>query len=313
MKNKYFLTIDKQIELLKSRNLKINDENKAKFYLKTCGYQNFINGYNDPFMSGFRRQNNKYWNFSEMQEMINLFNFDRTISRYILSNIQNFERYFNSSIVYCISEKLNEVNIDNGNIFCIDDESVWDSIFKSKFKNRDKNVYEIFTNIFNKSRDNELLKRYKNVQQVPIWSLFIYADFGSIIKLFNKLSKQLKENIIDYIFEGKQNINVEEFVSICKILKNIRNKCCHNNVLYNFESNEKQASKFLRLVYKFPIKKVKLFQIIQLLDDWPPFKKSNLVLKISEAIKKYIFDENINHISAEYIIKKLGFQTKVHL
>ncbi|WP_416388856.1 Abi family protein, partial [Mycoplasmoides pirum] len=59
--------------------------------MKNYNYQNFINGYNDPFMSGFRRANNKYMDKVNEESLITLFNFDRDISKLILSNIFNIE------------------------------------------------------------------------------------------------------------------------------------------------------------------------------------------------------------------------------
>ena len=77
---KKFKTWDEQIELLKSRNLIIKNESKLKLYLQKYNYQNFINAYNDPFMLNFDRNANRYRNDIDSEHIINLFNFDRTIS-----------------------------------------------------------------------------------------------------------------------------------------------------------------------------------------------------------------------------------------
>ena len=42
---KPFKNLDEQIEILKSRGLKFNDENKAKKYLLNYNYYNIINCY----------------------------------------------------------------------------------------------------------------------------------------------------------------------------------------------------------------------------------------------------------------------------
>ena len=42
---KPFKTLEEQIEILKSRNLKFEDEEKAKFYLLHNNYYNIINCY----------------------------------------------------------------------------------------------------------------------------------------------------------------------------------------------------------------------------------------------------------------------------
>ncbi len=81
MNNKEFKTIDEQIELLKSRGLKIDNEDKLKWYLSSYNYQNFINGYNDLFMINEDRSKNKYKPIASSNQIINLFNFYRWLSK----------------------------------------------------------------------------------------------------------------------------------------------------------------------------------------------------------------------------------------
>lgn len=50
MQQKEFKTIDEQIQILKSRNLTIPDEQRAKDYLLSNNYYNIINGYSKPFL-----------------------------------------------------------------------------------------------------------------------------------------------------------------------------------------------------------------------------------------------------------------------
>ena len=49
--SKPFATLEKQIEILKSRGVVFNDEELAKSYLYKCGYYNLINAYKELFLA----------------------------------------------------------------------------------------------------------------------------------------------------------------------------------------------------------------------------------------------------------------------
>ena len=309
-KIKYFLTLDEQIELLKNRGLSVEQNDKAIFYLKSCNYQNFINGYNDPFLQGFRRISNKYKIGSKFQNIIDLFNFDRTISRYVLGNIQNFERLLNSSIVYCVCQILDDCGIKNGLGLSISDEITWKKIFASNFENLEK-IKRILSCTFEKSKKNNLLKKYQTVENVPLWSLFVYADFGNILKFYTSLSNELKMSIINHIFKINNYLSIYEFESICRIFKNIRNRCCHNNVLYNFSFENFSVKDFLKNKYLIETKKIRLLHVVRILEDWPPCKSNGLNSMILDAFSKYIKNEKMSEDSIDYISQQIGLKISI--
>ena len=56
--------------------------------------------------------------------IIELFNFDRLISKYILSSIQNIERMASTALAYTIAKIMNDNQLDHGKIFSIKDEDI---------------------------------------------------------------------------------------------------------------------------------------------------------------------------------------------
>lgn len=132
---KKFMSFLEQISILRARGLNILDANKLIWYLKAYNYQNLINGYNDLFMKNEDRKINKYKDIATSEGIIELFNFDRNISKVILSSIQNIERMLSTAIAYTIAKILCENGYDDGNIFSIKNN---DALLKKNFCNQRK-------------------------------------------------------------------------------------------------------------------------------------------------------------------------------
>ncbi|MDE6473445.1 MAG: Abi family protein, partial [Ureaplasma sp.] len=240
-KEKEHLTIEQQIELLKCRNLKINNVSKTKWYLERYNYQLIINGYNDPFIKSFDRRKNLYDYDSSFESIIELFDYDRMISDIILSEIQNIERTLSHKIAYIISEEMFTYKQKNGKIFKIDDK-----LFKILFK--EKIPFNEFkseiTKYVNKINDNLFIKYHSNIEDIPIWTLSLSWTFGNLIFIFRNLNKNLQKKIINSY--GNLSWNIDQFTKIMIVLNRIRNRTAHNNVLYNvsIKLNNKMKSFF---------------------------------------------------------------------
>ena len=75
---KVFKTIDEQINLLKSRNLIIDDINSAKTILENNNYYYLINGYKNLFINSSIKTE-KFIQGTTLEEIYNLYEFDRKI------------------------------------------------------------------------------------------------------------------------------------------------------------------------------------------------------------------------------------------
>ena len=284
---KKFTPIEKQIELLESRGLNINDRNKFKWYLESYNYQNLINGYNDFFIVNNNRKENKYKSLATSNGIISLFNFDRSISKYILSNIQNIERKLSTSIAYTIAETMNNKGDNSGKLFNIN-EKLKNFIFKNL--NAFNEVKSKFKEKENKLLLNDAFKsRYKKIEEIPIWFIVIFISFGDLLLIL----KNLRKNVFFEIIKNSKihllnNFSKGELIDLFKIIKNIRNRICHNNVLYNFNTSDKYKKIVIR---KFKISnkpKVNLFEIIRIIEILDMGKSNNSLSKI--------IDQKINEI-----------------
>lgn len=225
-------TIDEQIELLIDRGLIITNKSKIKTYLSMYNYQLIINGYNDPFMRDNNRRTNKYFFNSTSQSIIDFFNFDRTISNIVFSNVQSIEKTFSSKIAYFVSEKMCSLNKDDGKI--LDEISIsWNIIFSPKktkqydIKNKIIKYVNENDKLFFKYVSNHNNKQKINYSDIPIWVLSLRWTFGFVIDLFKCLNQGIQYKIIKSYSHIKSNIG--EFIKIMEFLLKIRNMTAHGN------------------------------------------------------------------------------------
>ena len=95
MEGKIFKTLDEQIEILKSKNLVIDDEKYAKEVLLRENYF-FLNGYRHPLMKS--KDNKVYIDGVKFEELYSLLLFDRKLRNIVFKNILIIENNLKSII-----------------------------------------------------------------------------------------------------------------------------------------------------------------------------------------------------------------------
>lgn len=303
---KEFKTFDEQIFLLKQKGLFINDEEKLKWYLKSFNYQNIINGYNDFFMVNNDRKTNKYKNISNSNGIIELFNFDRYISKLLLGDIQNIERKISTSIAYTLSSIMKENNVNDGRLFNLSYDHV---TIKKIFKIQNKKEVEwktIQENILKNLNLKEKIFNNANqdIKEIPVWSLVIHLSFGSLIYLLKIMNKNIFYKIMENSnLKNYNDLSNKEMIEIFEILKNARNRICHNNVLYNITISDKNNK--INLINKFinQDKKPNLYSLVLIiLKLEKPQQNNYLIEKINEKIDDW---KDINYDIKKEIVNKI--------
>lgn len=303
---KEFKTFDEQIFLLKQKGLFIDDEEKLKWYLKSFNYQNIINGYNDFFMINNDRKTNKYKNISNSNGIIELFNFDRYISKLLLGDIQNIERKISTSIAYTLSSIMKENNVNDGRLFNLSYDHV---TIKKIFKIQNKNEGEwktIQENILKNLNLKEKIFNNANqdIKEIPVWSLVIHLSFGSLIYLLKIMNKNIFYKIMENSnLKNYNDLSNKEMIEIFDILKNARNRICHNNVLYNITISDKNNK--INLINKFinQDKKPNLYSLVLIiLKLEKPQQNNYLIEKINEKIDDW---KDIDYDIKKEIVNKI--------
>ena len=86
------------------------------------------------------RKENKYKKTAASNFVIELFNFDRLVSKYILSNIHNIERKISTPLAYTLAQFMYDHKLENGKLFMLKhDDVIIKKIFNIKIKKNEKN------------------------------------------------------------------------------------------------------------------------------------------------------------------------------
>lgn len=98
---KTFLTIEQQINQLKSRGMKFHDEEKAKHYLENLNYYR-LGGYWLIFEEN--HESHQFRNNTYFEEILNLYIFDRELRLLLLDAIERIEVSIRSKLAYHLAE-----------------------------------------------------------------------------------------------------------------------------------------------------------------------------------------------------------------
>lgn len=296
---KEFKTIEEQIEILKNRNL-IVDEIQAKKVFKENNYYYVINGYKDLFIDKSKSEETYIQNVN-LNEIYSLYKFDIELRMFFLQYILLLERKLNTYIAYEFSKKYGHKD------YLI--EKNFDNTQKNKIKIA-KLIHDINTNMMEQlNNGNKMLKHYINQYgYVPLWVLIRIVTFGQVSKFYS-LMKQTDQNAIAQNFWVREK-NLKVYINNLAIIRNI---CAHDEKLFDIRLKKSIAITDIHVKYNLSLKNVKycngfkdLFSIVIILkelleeDEFKDFY--NGVIGFIERLEK-----NIHSIKFENILNKMGF------
>ncbi|VEU75309.1 Uncharacterised protein (plasmid) [Mycoplasmopsis maculosa] len=148
---KSLLSFDEQIEFLENKGINWEtdfEKNRFKLYLMNYGYNHLVYKWK-WLLSHKDKSNGWYFLNAKSSNLIDLFNCDRTVSKLILTNIQNIEIKLRNAILNSIEKFISKLEID----FNLKTELKQVQIFKWNIKR----LYYIFNNYGN-------FKKGKNIK-----------------------------------------------------------------------------------------------------------------------------------------------------
>lgn len=299
MAEKHFRTLDEQIEILRSKNMVVKNEDYAKGVLLRENYF-FLNGYRHLFMISNKER--VYKDGTTFEELYSLFLFDRTFRTICFKNLLIIENNFKSIISYQLSRKYG---------------------YRDKEYLKSKN----FTRRPDKQRQvNDLLKKMKrqirvNVGQhtatehyiynygyIPLWILVKVLSFGIVCEMFTILKDDDQEAISDLY-----NIDVDELITYLPILANYRNLCAHEDIVYENRTQKEIEDTVYHQILNIPKENgsyiygkndafALLIMMKQLLEK---DKFKSMCIEIENAIGT--LDYNLSTIGIDDVLKRMGF------
>lgn len=220
---KTFSDVKDQINILKSKNLTIEDEQRVIEMLVRSNYYVVINGYRNPFLLERKQgDKSKYIQGSTFEEIYSLYMFDRSIRIVFLKYILLIEQNFKSAISYEFSKIYGHENYLRFENFDYENEKNIRDIFyligtlhNTLSKAIGKNEYITYN-----------IEKYNNV---PFWVLANILTFGGIISFY----KLMKEDEKRFISKKYFRVKMDELEEYMEILNSFRNICAHDERLYD--------------------------------------------------------------------------------
>ncbi len=297
---KEFKTLDEQIELVQSRNLYIENEEIAKEILLNNNYYYLINGYKDLFLNR-KSKSEKFRNGTTLEEIYNLYEFDRKIRIIFLEYILLIERKIDTYIAYEFSKNYGHK----------------DYLIPENFNNISKNkeLIDKFLNDINL----EIAHQYKNLNKmirhyldtykyIPLWVLIRILSFGKVSKFYSFMKQKEQNNI-----SRKFNIKSETLKIYLMNLGNIRNICAHDEKLYDVilknrinNTNYHKKLNLIKIDGKTAYATRDLFSIAIILKVLLEKEQFNeFYNRIIETIKE--LESNLLSLKIDKVLYKMGF------
>ena len=206
-------TIEEQIELLKNREVVIEDENFAKKFLRIYNYY-FVTGYLYPY----KTNEDKYKNIS-FNKIATQIKFDMRLREICMYTLDIIEKGLKTIIAYEFSH-----NYENGNV------AYAYSLYFPNDVDKHTKLMEHYNNSLNNNKKLPYVKHNLNTYGIlPTWVAIELFTLGNIEKFFSMLDTSTKKKIEDII--GFPKNKIENWIENLRIF---RNMVAHNQRLYNF-------------------------------------------------------------------------------
>lgn len=212
------LNVDQQLNLLISRGLSINNEEKAKHYLKFIGYYRL-----SAYCLSFQDKNNKLPHYfkagTTFNAVINLYVFDRKLRLLVMDAVERIEVALKATISNTLSEKYGTHWLTSPKPFRHEND------YSEVIKNINKAINlakekEVFLNHY--------YGKYDNSKLPPSWITFEILSFGVASNMFKCLKPESKKLIADQFGLGD-----EVMQSWLHTLSYTRNLCAHHSRIWN--------------------------------------------------------------------------------
>ncbi|MBR6337520.1 MAG: Abi family protein [Ruminococcus sp.] len=212
---KSFKTIQEQIELLRSRNLTIDDESIAyDFLLKNNYYR--ISGYSLTL-----RHQDLFYPSTSFQNIIDIYNFDHEFRMLLWNTIQIIEITVKSIYAYYFTMKNSPTDYLDSSKFT--DEVIHKSIIDKVMDQKDK-----------RKSHEAFIQHYVNDlnEDMPLWVAVDLFTFSDISKLYSISKGDLKKDVASELglhFNSAPDV-LKKYLHSITILRNL---CAHESRIYN--------------------------------------------------------------------------------
>lgn len=235
MEDKTFKTLDQQIEILKSRNMRFNDEESAKYVLINNSYYGIINSYRELFQQTKSTESIDYGNqlFEEvLEDTLLICDFDKSLAAILYKYIMMIETTFKSSLSYYISLELgsdqqrylDKSNYSNGYV-------IQTGAFKGAYSI--EKTFDKVTSRIEDSRVPSIRHFRENYKNVPPWIVIPTLSLGVVYEWYKLCRSSIKRNVANiFLYPQKPDeLKKELFLQAMKTVHLYRNIVAHGSRL----------------------------------------------------------------------------------
>ena len=296
---KTFKTLDEQVSILKSKGLKITDDNYAKNILLRENYF-FLSGYRHLFLKSETER--VFLPGTDFKELYAMFNFDRQVRNIIFKNLLIVENNIKSVFSYVLSKKYGykESEYLRPNNFTRDSSRVRqvnDLLRKMKRQIR-----------INGGQHSATSHYINNYGYVPLWIVVKVLSFGIVSELYSIMKSDDQKEIAKIY-----HMTPEQLLIYLPVLANFRNLCAHEDILYDHKAQRsiedcKYHEKLLipKMDDEYIYGKNDLFAVIIIFKFMLREEEFRLLLReISYEID--ILSGKLHTISISKVLDKIGF------
>jgi abortive infection bacteriophage resistance protein len=209
------LSVQEQIELLKTRGMQIPDEDRASRYLQNISYFH-LSGYMYPFLAD--KKQHQYKPNSSFDDIINLYRFDRELRILIFSTIEKIEVAIRAQVA-------NHFAVNAKDAFWYTDAKYFSSpLDHQTFLNNTLSYIKRSTDVF----IIHFFDTYSNIFP-PIWVVLEVLSMGQLSILYNITKRSPSRKAIANYFCIKEPV----LANWLHTLVYVRNICAHHARLWN--------------------------------------------------------------------------------
>jgi len=229
-----YISVEKQIEKLKSQNLIISDEIFAKNCLEQFGYSNLIKSYREPYVI-ISDEGKKFRSDIKFEQIVSLYILDKNLRIAVMAAMLDLE------------EHIKEITADVvAKAFGIHQDSYlqyrnYQNKRKSKRRFSLTGILETMKGTLD--TDKEPIYHYRTKYGiVPPWILFRSVYLSTIVNFVDQLKAPEKRAMVRRLYKKESNISEEQLISLMMdtlyISLEYRNIAAHGGRIFNYKCNK---------------------------------------------------------------------------
>lgn len=301
MGNKIFKTLDEQIQILRSKNLEIDDVLYAKDVILRENYF-FLMGYRHLFLD---EGNSKHFkDGANFRELYSLFYFDRQLRNIMFKNILIIENNCKSIFSYILSQKYGYKENDY--------------LRPSNYNQSPEKIRQVSDLLKKMKRQirvnggqHEATKHYiNNYGYIPLWVVVKVLSFGITSELYTIMKTSDQREIAKEFGVDSNQLSI-----FLPILSNYRNLCAHEDILFEHrtqklipDNNYHELLNIPRINDEYIYGKGDLFSVVIIFKYM--LSKDDFRLFINEVSYELdMLSGRLTSISINNVLDRMGFPT----